>query len=59
MSKRFSSAPASPRDLSEPLPPKAALHTHCTEGRLDVDVLVAGGGFGEGGGRAYMGPWDL
>lgn len=58
MSRRSSSAPASPRDPSEPPPPKAALCTHCTEGRLDADVWVVGGGFGEGEGRACRGPWD-
>ena len=58
MSRRSSSAPASPRDPSEPPPPKAVLGTHCTEGRLDADVWVVGGGFGEGEGRAYRGPWD-
>ena len=42
MSKRSSSAPASPRAPSEPPPPKAVLCTHCTEGMLDAD-----GGFGD------------
>ena len=58
MSKRSSSAPASLRDPSEPPPPKAVLGTHCTEGRLDADVWVAGEGFGGGEGRACTGPWD-
>ena len=45
MSRRSSSAPAFPLDPSEPPPPKAALHTQCTESKIDADVLVEGGGF--------------
>ena len=58
MSKHSSSAPVSPRDPSEPPPPKVVLCTHCTEGMLDADVWLADGSFGEGEGRACRGPWD-